>query len=204
MNLSWTLFSAYLSSKLDSLSPIFWLEENLIHFNVLIRGESNFDDKYVEKSVQLRFNWSEFHLSEMTRYKIHTLAEKILNKSNFWASQNTITQKNCLRPTLLSNYAPIPAPLLSVIEPGIFLHDLTFGLCFGLEGCEDNFDMLLFYLYAIELEERKNVRNICHVYPWHFRIFCCLALFSNLRFIYRISLNNVLPWIVSPFFKKLI
>ena len=62
-------------------------------------------------------------------------------------------------------YGPFPAPLLSVIEPGIFLHDLTFGLCFGLEGCEDNFDMLLFYLYAIELEERKNVRNICHVYP---------------------------------------
>ena len=36
-------------------------------------GESNFDDKYVEKTVQLVFNWSEFHLSEMTCYKIHTL-----------------------------------------------------------------------------------------------------------------------------------
>ena len=59
----------------------------------------------------------------------------------------------------------IPAPLFSVIEPGIFLHDLTFGLCFGLEGCELYFDMLLLYLYAIELEERKNVRNICHAYP---------------------------------------
>jgi hypothetical protein len=32
---------------------MFWLEENLILPNVLIRGESNFDDKYVEKSVQL-------------------------------------------------------------------------------------------------------------------------------------------------------
>ena len=30
-----------------------WLEENLIVSNVLIRGESNFDDKCVEKSVQL-------------------------------------------------------------------------------------------------------------------------------------------------------
>ena len=48
---------------------MFWLEENLIHSNVLIRGESNFDDK----SVQHMFNWSEFHLSEMTCYKIHTL-----------------------------------------------------------------------------------------------------------------------------------
>ena len=32
---------------------MFWLEENLILSNVLIRGESNFDVKYVEKSVQL-------------------------------------------------------------------------------------------------------------------------------------------------------
>ena len=52
---------------------MFWLEENLILSNVLIRGESNFDDKYVEKSVQKVFNWSEFHLSEMTCYKIYTL-----------------------------------------------------------------------------------------------------------------------------------
>ena len=41
------------ASKLDSPSPMFGLEENLILSNVLIRGESNFDDKYVEKSVQL-------------------------------------------------------------------------------------------------------------------------------------------------------
>ena len=32
---------------------MFWLEENLILSNVLIREESNFDDKCVEKSVQL-------------------------------------------------------------------------------------------------------------------------------------------------------
>ena len=32
---------------------MFWWEENLILCNVLIRGESNLDDKYVEKSVQL-------------------------------------------------------------------------------------------------------------------------------------------------------
>ena len=76
---SWTLFSTYLSSKLDSPSPMFWLEENLILSNVLIRGESNFDDKYVEKSVQKVFNWSEFHLSEMTCYKIHTLDKRLKN-----------------------------------------------------------------------------------------------------------------------------
>ena len=32
---------------------MFLLEENLTLSNVLIREESNFDDKYVEKSVQL-------------------------------------------------------------------------------------------------------------------------------------------------------
>ena len=56
---------------------MFWLEENLILSNVLIRGESNFDDKCVEKSVQKVFNRSEFHLSEMTCYKIHTLQEDL-------------------------------------------------------------------------------------------------------------------------------
>ena len=35
--------------NIDSPSP----EEDLILSNVLIRGEPNFDDKYVEKSVQL-------------------------------------------------------------------------------------------------------------------------------------------------------
>ena len=66
---SWTLFSTYLSSKLDSPSPmvdyrriestpVFWLEENLILTTNML------------KKV---FNWSEVHLSEMTCYKIHTL-----------------------------------------------------------------------------------------------------------------------------------
>ena len=45
---SWTLFSTFLSSKLDSPSPMFWLEENLILSNVLIRGEFDFDDTYVQ------------------------------------------------------------------------------------------------------------------------------------------------------------
>ena len=40
-------------SKLDSPYPMFWLEENLILSNVLIRGESYFDDKYVEKVFNL-------------------------------------------------------------------------------------------------------------------------------------------------------
>ena len=75
---SWTndehFFSTYLSSKLDYPSPMFWLEENLILSNVLIKEEYNFDEKYVEKSVLHWFNWSEFHLSKMTCYKIHTLA----------------------------------------------------------------------------------------------------------------------------------
>ena len=35
---------------------MFWLEENIILFNVLITGESNFD----EKNVKEMFNWSEF------------------------------------------------------------------------------------------------------------------------------------------------
>ena len=88
LNTSWTVFSTYLSSKLDSPSPIFWLKENYWEesnpFQWLIRGEYNFDYKYVDKSVQivfkwcstsvqLVFNWSEFHLSKLTCYKIHSL-----------------------------------------------------------------------------------------------------------------------------------
>ena len=49
---SLTLFSTYLSSKLDST----------LCNQSIGEGESNFDDKYVEKV----FNWSEVHLSEMT------------------------------------------------------------------------------------------------------------------------------------------
>ena len=56
---SWTLFSTYLSSKLDSPLIKTLERENLIlMINML-------------KKV---FNWSEVHLSEMTCYKIHTLA----------------------------------------------------------------------------------------------------------------------------------
>ena len=43
--------STFFSSKLDSLSPMFWLEENLILSNVLITGDSNFDEKNVEELV---------------------------------------------------------------------------------------------------------------------------------------------------------
>ena len=64
-------FSTYLSSKL--VSPSLLIRGEFNHLNVLTREESNFDDKYVEQSVQHVFNWSEFHLSEMTCYKIHTL-----------------------------------------------------------------------------------------------------------------------------------
>ena len=81
LNQWWTLFSTYLSSKLDYPSPMFWLEENLILFNVLINEEYNFDEKYVEKIVLHWFNWSEFHLSKMTCYKIHTLTMSL----NHWS-----------------------------------------------------------------------------------------------------------------------
>ena len=53
LNTSWTLFSTYLSSKLDS-PLIKTLERIRFSSNQNIgEGESNFDDKYVEKSVQL-------------------------------------------------------------------------------------------------------------------------------------------------------
>ena len=142
--------------KKGSTDQMFILKESILYSPFILRSS------FLSKLWYLLLT-EKYHNFERNE---RTLVERLLNKSNFWASQNTITQrKKCLRHTLLSNYGPIPAPLLSVIEPGIFLHDLTFGLCFGLEGCEDNFDMPLFYLYAIELDERKNVRNICHVYP---------------------------------------
>ena len=40
--------STFFSSKLDSPSPMFWLEENLIFPNVLITGESNFNENNVK------------------------------------------------------------------------------------------------------------------------------------------------------------
>ena len=74
-------FITYLLSKLDS-PLIKKLERIRFSSNQNIgEGESNFDDKYVEKSVQLVFNWLEFHLSEITCYKIHTLGGRGLQKS---------------------------------------------------------------------------------------------------------------------------
>ena len=75
-------FSTYLPSKLDSPSPMFWLEENLFLSNVMIRGESNFDDILLKKV----FNCSEVRLSKTTCYKIHTLAAHT-RSANIWASQ---------------------------------------------------------------------------------------------------------------------
>ena len=49
LNISLTFFS----SKLDSPSPMFWLEENLILSNVLITGESNFNVNFFRRNVQL-------------------------------------------------------------------------------------------------------------------------------------------------------
>ena len=50
---SWTLFSTYLSSKLDS--PLIKTLERIrfSSYQNIREGESNFDDKYVEKRVQL-------------------------------------------------------------------------------------------------------------------------------------------------------
>ena len=45
--------STFFSSKLDSPSPMFWLEKNLILSNVLISEESNFDEKNVEEVFNL-------------------------------------------------------------------------------------------------------------------------------------------------------
>ena len=53
--------STFFSSKLDSPSPMFWLEKNLILSNVLITGESNFDEKKCQRSVQHVCNWTELH-----------------------------------------------------------------------------------------------------------------------------------------------
>ena len=48
---------------------MFWLEENLTLYNVLITGKSNFDETNVEEM----FNWSEVHLeNKYYTYKIGT------------------------------------------------------------------------------------------------------------------------------------
>ena len=84
---SWTQvehFFDIFSSKLDFPPTMFWLEKNLILSNVLIAGESNFDEKNVEEvfnlcstCVQLVFNWKELHTLGITCYKISTLPKLI-------------------------------------------------------------------------------------------------------------------------------
>ena len=53
---------------------MFWLEKNLILSNVLISGESNFDEKTVEEM----FNWSKFHSEK----KYVLLIKSILSQKN--------------------------------------------------------------------------------------------------------------------------
>ena len=65
--------STFFSSKLDSPSPMFWLEENLILSNVLITGESNFDEKNVEEVFNLCSTEQSCINIGITCYKIGTL-----------------------------------------------------------------------------------------------------------------------------------
>ena len=66
LNTSLTFFS----SKLDSHSPMFWLEKNLILSNVLITGESNFDEKNVKEVFNMcSIEQSCIHIG-ITCYKI--------------------------------------------------------------------------------------------------------------------------------------
>ena len=57
-------FSTYLSSKLESPSPMFWLHS----------VESNFDDKYVEKVFNKCSTWQSYIFPKFTCFKIGTLA----------------------------------------------------------------------------------------------------------------------------------
>ena len=69
------------SSKLDSTSPMFWLEENLILSNILIRGKSNFDDWKCPTQQS-------FILQEITSWKIRTLGTYIMHTYfclNIWS-----------------------------------------------------------------------------------------------------------------------
>ena len=76
LNTSLTFFS----SKLDSPSPMFWLEENLILSNVLITGESNFDEKNVEEVLNLCSTEQSYINIGITCYKIGTLVIEWLNQ----------------------------------------------------------------------------------------------------------------------------
>ena len=68
-------FSTYLSSKLDSPSPMFWVEENLFLSNVLITGESNLMKKNVEEVFNLCSTEQSCINIGITCYKIGTLSE---------------------------------------------------------------------------------------------------------------------------------
>ena len=54
---------------------MFWLEENLILFNVLITGESNFDEKNVEEVFNTRSTEQSCINFGITCYKTGTLGE---------------------------------------------------------------------------------------------------------------------------------
>ena len=70
-------FSTYLSSKLDSPSPIFWSEENLILSNVLITRESDFDEKNVKEVFKKCSTRQSCIFLKFTSFKIGTLADKL-------------------------------------------------------------------------------------------------------------------------------
>ena len=71
--------STFFSSKLDSHSPMFWLEKNLILSNVLITGESNFDEKNVKEVFNMCSTEQSCIHIRITSYKIGTLID-LLNK----------------------------------------------------------------------------------------------------------------------------
>ena len=74
---SWTLFSTYLSSKLDSPLINNWRGLNSSLTKTLERENLILTINMLKKV----FNWSEFHLSEMACYKIQTWASLV--KSTF-------------------------------------------------------------------------------------------------------------------------
>ena len=57
---------------------MFWLEENLILPNVLITGESNFDEKNVEEMFNMCSTDQSFIRKRYTIYKIETLTDLYL------------------------------------------------------------------------------------------------------------------------------
>ena len=70
-------FSTYLSSKLDYLSPMFWLHS----------VESNFDDQYVEKVFNKCSTWQSCIFPKFTSFKIGTLKEF---HNLFWGDKKMI------------------------------------------------------------------------------------------------------------------